>query len=550
MEEEGVTHSKSDAINERLSEIFSGWGVLSPQQTRLRDRVLASYDDLIASSNVCTDLTSETLYQGFIDTIIPEEPCEPEVYGDFLTNTVVCHSINMSSPRCLGHMSGVSPSFVRSLSELVVAMNQNLVKRESSKVVALIERQILATFHRLIFQMPEAFYHHRLGDNNSTLGIMTSGGTLANLTALWCARNAAFPPQGDFQGVEEDGIANALNHYDYDKAVIVGPELMHYSIEKAAAVLGIGAQNVIKVPVDENSRMDLNALESAVKHCKKQRWRVVAIVGVAGTTDCGTIDRLTGIGDIASRENIHFHVDAAWGAPLMLSQVHRNKLQGIERADSVTLDGHKQLYLPIGIGMLLLRDPLAAKVLEKQAHYILQEDSADLGKFSLEGSRPAMALFAHAALNLIGRKGYEYMLDESIRKAKAMARDIQESGEFELLVEPETNIVLYRYVPINGYSKKFTKQHKLAHEYINSLNQTIQLEQYKAGRTFVSRTTLNHLPKYAGQSVVALRAVVTNPLTSDLDIKAVLQDQVEIGRAIELRTTANAPYKLKETEFN
>lgn len=521
------------APDEHLNELFDGWGVLSPQHTRLRERVLSSFKDLLDSGNVCTELTSEEICRAFLDTCIPEEPCAPDVYADFLTDTVITHSINMSSPRCLGHMTAVSPSFIYSISELVVGMNQNLVKRDASKVVTLIERQVLATLHRLVYQKPEDFYRQCLSGNDNTLGILTSGGTLANITALWCARNSVFPPQDDFQGVEEDGVSAALEHYQYRKAVIIGSELMHYSIEKAAAVLGIGARNIIKVPVDSDNQMDLKALEEVVKQCKNKGWRVVSIVGVAGTTDCGSVDPLDGIADVAAREGIHFHVDAAWGGALLLSTKHCSKLDGIDRADTVTIDGHKQLYLPIGVGMLLIRDPKAAKVLEKQAHYILQEDSADLGKFSLEGSRPAIALLVHAAINVIGRKGYEHMLDESIRKTKLMANLIKDADEFELLTQPETNIVLYRYVTSDGYRTSVRERWKLSDEYLNNLNKAIQSGQYKAGRTFVSRTTLKHLPKYPGQPVVALRAVITNPLTTVDDLKAVLGDQVEIGRELE-----------------
>jgi len=532
----GIAEMSHDTVSAHLYQLFDGWGALSPEHARLRERVLGSFQALVNSRKVCTDLASEKMCQDFIDTHISEDPCTLDAYTDFLTDTVVTHSINMSSPRCLGHMTAMSPSFIRVLSELVVCMNQNLVKCDASKVVTLIERQILATLHRLVFQKQEDFYRQCLSHNDDTLGIMTSGGTLANLTALWCARNAVFSPQQDFKGVEEDGISAALEYYQYQKAVVIGSELMHYSIDKAAAVLGLGARSMIKVPVDNNNQMNIDALEAVVEQCKSMRWRIIAVVGVAGTTDCGSVDPLNHIAEIAAREKVHFHVDAAWGGPLLLSSRHRSKLDGIHRADSVTIDGHKQLYLPIGAGMLLLRDPKAAKVLERQAHYILQEDSADLGKYSIEGSRTATALFVHAALNLIGRKCYERMLDDNIRKAAIMANLIEDSDEFELLMQPETNIVLYRYVPLGGHRMGSREDWWLTAEYLNKLNQSIQSAQYKRGRTFVSRTTLMHLPRYPGQSVLALRAVITNPLTIIDDMKAVLEDQMEFGRAIVEQT--------------
>jgi glutamate decarboxylase len=384
--------------------------------------------------------------------------------------------------------------------------------------------------HRLIYGYSEEFYGRHVHENGSTLGIMASGGTLANITALWCARNSCFGPTEGFLGVEEEGLAAALRHYGYENAVILGSSLMHYSIEKAAGALGIGLRNVVKIPVDRRNSVDVCALDKAVEECASRRWRVIAIVGVAGTTDCGSIDLLAEIAEIAESARIHFHVDAAWGAPLLFSKRHRHKLKGIERADSVTVDGHKQLYIPIGVSMLLLRNSLAAKVFEKQAQYILRRDSGDLGKFSIEGSRPGTSLFVHAALNVIALQGYEYLIDENIRKAQTMARVIAESDEFELLSEPETNILLYRYIPQRWRSAvSWGRLTREDNECLNAFNEAMQKTQYEAGRTFVSRTKLSSLPRYRGTSIVALRAVIGNPLTGEEDIKAVLADQSQIA---------------------
>src|SRR5262249_51373190 len=149
---------------------------------------------------------------------------------------------------------------------------------------------------------------------------------------------------------------------------------------------------------------------------------------------------------IARRSGIPFHVDAAWGAPLLFSAQHRHKLAGIARADSVTLDGHKQLYMPLGTSMLLLRNPAMPKLIEKQAFYMLEGGSGDLGKSSLEGSRPGNAVFMHAGLHVIGERGYEYLINENIRKAQHMAALVRAHPAFELVLEPQSNIVLYRYL--------------------------------------------------------------------------------------------------------
>src|SRR6185369_8154167 len=121
--------------------------------------------------------------------------------------------------------------------------------------------------------------------------------------------------------------------------------------QKVAGILGIGTRNLKMVPVDGRGRIELSALRETIAECRENRKCIIALVGVAGSTDCGSIDPLLQMAEIASSEGIHFHVDAAWGGPLLFSETNRRKLSGIEAADSVTIDGHKQLYLPMGVGL-------------------------------------------------------------------------------------------------------------------------------------------------------------------------------------------------------
>ena len=371
--------------------------------------------------------------------------------------------------------------------------------------------------------------------SDSTLGIMVSGGTLANITALWCARNSSLGPRDGFRGIEKEGLVAALRFYGYETSVIIGSRLMHYSFKKAADLLGIGVESLIEVPVDKNNRVDLAALRQAIKNCKTRNQHITAMVGVAGATDCGSIDSLSRMAQIAKEAGIHFHVDAAWGGPVLFSEQHRHKLAGIELADSVTIDGHKQLYLPMGMGMLMLRNPVSAKSIEKHARYIIRPNSFDLGKRSIEGSRPNTSLLYHAALNVIGRRGYEFLIDEGVRKARYMAAAIHARPEFELLAEPEINIVNYRFVPVHLRERaaldQLTESDALL---LDSVNKSLQKTQRQTGRSFVSRTTLNVMRRGEDRPVVSLRAVLANPLTTESDIDAVLKDQIEIASKLSI----------------
>lgn len=529
------THFAKDG----LMSLFSDSSDPTIEYTRMRELMLAGFQSLKSADVVSTSPDLTYLTSHFLNSEGPEQAVPIETYMSYLVENVIAHSVHTGSPRCLGHMTGVLPNFTLILGELILALNQNLVKREASKTFSLLEREAIAMMHRLIYGFSDQFYSDHVQSEESSLGAMVTGGTLANITALWIARNACLGPSNGFAGVEQEGLPAALDHYGYEGAVIIGSQLMHYSLEKAAGLLGLGSRGLIAVPVDKHNRLNILELKRTVAKCLDRRQCVIAIVGIAGTTDCGSMDPLAEIAEIAGQAGIHFHVDAAWGAPLMFSRLHRSKLAGIERANSVTADGHKQLYMPIGTSVLLLRDPHIAKLIEKRSNYILREGSGDLGQRSLEGSRGATALFLHAAINLIGRQGYEFLIDENLRKTRAMAALIKSSTEFELLLEPETNIVLYRYIP--KYLRaalaqaRLSKQDNLA---INRFNEQLQQIQYESGRTFVSRTTWNGVSPPYDVPLVALRAVIANPLTDETDLQRVLDDQIKIAAGISQETTS------------
>lgn len=467
--------------------------------------------------------------------LVPYGPVPAADYFRSVAGAIVPAAAPVASPLCLAHMSSLVPDVLGPIAELVAVLNQNMVKRDASGVFTLLERQTLAALHRLVYGAPDEFYDTHVQSERSTLGIVTSGGTASNLTALWIARNRALGPDGGFHGVEREGLAAALAHYGCTRAVIVGSTLLHYSFDKAASVLGLGSDACVKVPVDAKRHIDLEALRRALEECRRRRECVIAVVGIAGATDCGAVDTLDRMADCAGDFGVQFHVDAAWGGPLLFSKRYASKLQGIERADSVTFDGHKQVHLPVGTGFLLLRDPSAAAVIEKTARYMLQEESGDLGRRSLEGSRPATALLMHAALHLIGQSGFERLVDESVARARYLAREIERRDEFELLAAPETNIVLYRFLPpglTRAARATLTMSDQAA---IDELNERLQREEAGLAGARVSRTLVDYQSADGCAPVTALRAVLGNPKTTERDILTVLDEQRAIGERLAAR---------------
>lgn len=462
---------------------------------------------------------------------IPEEPRFVSEHAQELMEKLVAHSVHTSAPSFIGHMTSALPHFVLPLSKLMVGLNQNLVKIETSKAFTPLERQVLGMMHHMVYGKDDVFYRKWMHNAKNALGAFCSGGTVANISALWVARNKLLKPDGDFNGINSDGLVAAMMHYGYKGLAILVSERGHYSLGKAADVLGIGRSNIISIETDHNNRVDVAKMREKANELAEKGIKVMAIVGVAGTTETGNIDPLNEMADLAEEINCHFHIDAAWGGATMLSNNARGLLAGCERADSITIDAHKQMYVPMGAGIVLFKEPDAVNVVEHHAEYILRKGSKDLGSHTLEGSRPGMAMLVHACLSIIGRKGYEMLIDKSLEKARYFAELIKQTDDFELVTEPELCLLTYRYVPekIKEVLKTADEQTKLdIYAALNRFTASMQKRQREAGRSFVSRTRLTPY-QYDNLPTVVFRVVLANPLTSNQILHDILAEQQELA---------------------
>jgi len=438
----------------------------------------------------------------------------------------------VASPYFVGHMTSAIPFFMVHLKTIVAALNQNLVKIETSKVVSVVEKQVLAKIHRLIYQKNDAFYNEHIQSTHTTLGCFTENGTLSNLTALWVARNTRFAPKDGFEGVEKEGLEAAYQVYGIERSVILVSKRGHYSLNKAGGLLGIGNRNIVAVDVDEKNRINLMQLENTIRALTKntRKTAILAVVGIAGTTETGSVDPLLKMADICAENNIHFHVDAAWGGPTLMSEKYRHLLSGIERADSVTIDGHKQFYMPMSCGMVYFKDPAIMDSVIYHANYVNRPGSVDLGIKSPSGSREANSLILDSALKIMGSRGYALLIDHGIETARKFADEIEKRPYFQLITPPELNILTYRLCPCefkNRLDQGDTGDVAQINEKLNDINRSIQRLQREAGNSFVSRTTLN-IKDFPGQNIVVLRAVIMNPMTTIDILREILDEQEEI----------------------
>lgn len=272
-----------------------------------------------------------------------------------------------------------------------------------------------------------------VGYPRSAGGVLTSGGSIANLTALVTARS---------ERLGEDFLDGTL--YASDQ--------VHHSVGKAAVLAGLRRRNVREIPTDSAFRLRLDELERAIARDRRRGRRPFLIVASAGTTNTGAVDDLGAAADLAAGEGMWLHVDAAYGGLFALTERGRSVLAGIERADSVTLDPHKGLFLPYGTGALLARDPGALRrVHGTGADYMpaMQEDPdlVDFCELSPELSRGFRGLRAWLPIKMHGIGVFRRSLDEKLDLARWAAGELRRIPGVEVLAEPALSIVVFRLRP-------------------------------------------------------------------------------------------------------
>lgn len=522
--------SKAEVSLEHLFKVFTkpehNDSTLAKIERHLSDNV----SDFLSRHVVAQKTSLEEIEQDYMEHLVPDEPDFVSSHAEVLLKKLVSQSVNTYSPTFIGHMTSALPYFHLPLAKLLVGLNQNLVKIETSKAFTPLERQTLGMMHSLVYGCDSDFYKEFLHSAKHSLGAFCSGGTIANITALWVARNKLLGPSKGFAGIAKVGLASAYQHHGIKNLGLICSKRGHYSLGKAVDVLGIGRNNVLKV---DNSDLRLSPQEvlKLGKQYQSDGNKLLAIIGIAGTTETGHVDPLDELADVAKELNTWFHVDAAWGGATLFSNTHKHKLKGVERADSVTIDAHKQMYVPMGAGMALFKSPHDANAVRHHAQYILREGSKDLGATTLEGSRNGMALTVYSSLHILGRGGYQLLIDKAISLAQTFARMINESSHFELITEPVLSILTYRLRPIHlsAMGEAPASQMQSINNELDQLTVQVQKQQREAGKSFVSRTRIE-AQQYNGAPITVFRVVLANPLTTENDLVNILNEQVELAK--------------------
>jgi L-2,4-diaminobutyrate decarboxylase len=377
-------------------------------------------------------------------------------------------------PMYVGHqVSAPLPAAVW-MEPVIAAMNQSVAVAEMSPSITPLETQLIWWLCDLV------------GWGSGAGGTLTSGGTEATFTALLAARAVAIPDAW------ENGVGE-------NPPVVVCGEHAHYAITRAVAQLGLGMRRAIAIP-SRDWRMDVAALQATLDRLAAEGTSVMAVVATAGSTATGSFDDLEAIGALCEARGIWLHVDGAHGASVLLSDAHRWRVRGLERARSVAWDAHKMMLMPLGAGMLLVRNEKELEgAFAQRAPYLFHgaegERVWDQGTRSFLCSRRADALKVWAALQRYGASGIAALYDHLCATARELYEEIGRRDDFEALHEPESNILCFRWVG----------DRSLDEAALDVANRELRERYNRSGKGWITTTVLG------GKRV--LRVTIMNPRT-------------------------------------
>ncbi len=362
----------------------------------------------------------------------PEKGMNFESLLDFFMNEIIPVSINTPHPAYLGYIpgGGLYPSAVADF--LGAATNRFTGAWFAAPAAVRLETNVLEWFTEW------------MGYPRSTRGILTSGGSLANLSAVVTARRH-------------------LLGEDISRGVVYASDQTHHCVMKVALLAGIPEQNIRLLSVDRNFKAVPEYFEKAIKADLKKGRKPFFLVGNAGTTNTGAVDPLPQLAEIAKKYGLWFHIDAAYGGFFNLCKEGKKVLKGLEKSDSIVLDPHKGLFVPYGSGSLLVKDgELLRSAHMLTAEYLMDhttpENEMDASEYSPELSRPYRGLRVWLPLKLFGVKAFRENLAEKLHLTQWMYKRFLEEPGFECMNVPELSVIAFRYRPKKGDVEEFSRK--------------------------------------------------------------------------------------------
>lgn len=430
---------------------------------------LADYLSNVNSDKVRTNVSADDEYKFWENR---------EFNNNDFIKTLIDRSIHLHNNKYMGHqVSAVAP--YSSLLDLTTSLlNNGMAVYEMGSASSAIENWVVKEFC------------NQIGFSDGD-GFLTSGGTLATLTAILTARNNANIPKKEYN-----------NYY------ILTSNQTHYCAERAANILGLGG--VIKVNTNDDFTIDINHLKTSLEHLKNENKKALTIIGSACSTSTGSYDNLIEIGQICSDNNIWFHVDGAHGGCAITTNKYRHLIKGIEKADSVIIDLHKMYLTPALATVVAFKDQINSyKGFQQDAEYLwdnAEPDWFNYGKRTFECTKLMMSVKFYGLIDKFGWETISNHIEYLYDLAKSFAKIIAQNPNFELAVEPQSNIVCFRFN--QG-------------EDLNFINKKIHQKILEDGEFYIVKTELNQ--------ATYLRTTLMNPTTTDKELKELLNTIEKIG---------------------
>ena len=454
----------------------------SETRRKLGYRLIDQVDRYFASlPDRPVQLPTEQRTYGTLNNPLPELGGDPVQILDELFGEMVDKGFHIPSANYFGLMNP-TPTYMGFLAEaMVAALNPQLATLARSQLASKIELETVR------------WMAERVGWGSSFGGTFTSGGNEANFSGLALALASRFPKS------VEDGVGSIGG-----APVVYASAESHHSLDKSTGLLGIGRKALRRVPLTDRLQMDPAKLERAVEEDRAAGRFPFCIVATAGTTSSGIVDDIVAIADVCRRHDLWLHVDGAYGAAAVFSDKHRDRVRGIELADSITIDPHKWLSVPFAAGVILTRHP---KVLEQAfsvaSPYMPKAAGArlpDNSRTSTQWTRRMNSLKLWLTLRVHGRQAYEEYIDRQLQLTRSFVDWVEQSPDFEIAAPTMLTIVNFR-VKSAGRSP----------QQLSSLHADIVEEVTRDGRRWISDTVVN------GKSV--LRMMVISYLTEERHLK-------------------------------
>ncbi len=404
---------------------------------------------------------------------------------------------NLHDPRCIGHQVPAAVPLAGLFDAVSTLTNQVQGVYEMGPWCVSIERAVLAKVGEVI-----GFPSGQFG------GLITSGGSLANLTALLAARNQCC---SDFwtSGSHRRGPAPVL--------VVHGEA--HYCVDRAAGVMGIGTDHIVRVATDKHRRMRADSLDQLLADLRHRNVPVIAVVAVACTTPTGAFDPLEEIAAVCQHHGIWLHVDAAHGGALCFSKRHRHLVAGLQLADSVVVDAHKMMFLPAVCAMVFFKNKKHRFVaFQQSAPYLFDPSAPEMAEYdnavvTFECTKRAAALGLWGLWSMFGPDLFEAMIDQTMEVAKQFHQKIVDDESLEAVATPTCNIVVFRFLP-----------RVLAEadpDRIDLLQLRLRRGMLEQGVGYLTQTRVD--------GRICLRATIMNPLTNAATLDQIIQSIHDLG---------------------